>query len=388
VACPSSIQRQSTLPIIGQAFRAETRVVKSVQPAKTMNAPPQRDFHCVACGVTKQSQPNYRHKCPGDGPVAYQIERSIICGQCTHNRDGVCMPLKTKHKELPCVVEIGVKLPGVECPLKKWRRVLFNCEKCGSSRFDENGLTECPNCNPRSKPRTALIAAVRDKPAAPNRDIAIISVATGQKATDLAKITFPRFARYADFVGADFLEVRTNHYPRYPLANKFRIGTITANYRRVLYLDADIWLRSGVGNLFEILSPGSVWMHPDVERFSGSEWSITQSAIMGKEQSITPSKSRVYNSGVVMFDQSHSNIWSPPPKPMSTSHVAEQFWVEHQALSTATVSDLHWQFNCQWYWPDFAKLEPHAKIIHLANCPQPERITRLKQYEAIDADFA
>jgi len=386
MACCGSTSK-SMLPVVTKPA-ARTKTKSQSAPATVVKRTSIIDFHCPQCGTTKTDYPNYRHVCQGVGPVAYQVERKTICDSCEHNRDGVCLPLKVKLPDAPCIVEVGLPMPEAQCPLKKWKRVLFKCDKCGSVRFDENGLSECPTCNPRPKPKTALIAAVRDEPATPNRDLAIISIATGQNATDLAKITFPRFARYADHVGADFIEVRTNHYPRYPLANKFRVGRIASNYRRVLYLDADIWLRSDVGNLFEILSPGSVWMHPDVERFPGEEWSIRQSEAMGKEQSVTPNKSRVYNSGVVLFDQEHSGIWNPPLKPMSTSHVAEQFWVEHQALSTATVRDLHWQFNCQWYWPDFAKLEPSAKVIHLANCPDTERITRLKQYEATDADFA
>jgi len=382
----------------GKTVKSDLPIITSIQLAKTIattTATTKKarakkvkivDFHCPQCGIAKSAYPNYRHKCPGVGPVGYQIDRKAICDSCEHNRDGKCLPLAAKHPGKPCLIEIGIPMPDVECPLKKWRRVLFKCDKCGSIRFDENGLTECPTCKPRPKPKLVVIQPVRDVPVEPKNDIAIISVATGQNATEMAKITFPRFQQYADLVSADFIEVRTNHYPRYPLANKFRVGAITANYRRVLFLDADIWLRANVGNLFEMLEPGAIWMHPDVEMWPGLSWSVKQSEAMGKEQSITPNLSRVYNTGVVMFDQDHRDIWSPPPKPMGTTHVSEQFWIEHQAIPCG-IRDLHWQFNCQWYWPIFGQIEPHAKVVHLANCPHAERITRLQKYEATDADF-
>jgi len=385
MGCGGNTSR-SMLPIITTAFHAASGKASAPVAKTKAKRTTVVDFHCPQCGATKSAYPNYRHKCPGVGPVGYQIHRKAICDSCEHNRDGKCLPLAVKQPGKPCLIEIGIPMPDVECPLKKWHRVLFKCDKCGSVRFDENGLTECPTCKPRPKPKLVVIQRVKDVPVQPKNDIAIVSVATGQDATELAKITFPRFKQYADFVGADFIEVRANHYPQYPMANKFRVGAITANYHRVLFLDADAWLRADVGNLFKIFPPGSIWMHPDVDRFPGAKWAIKRSGQLGAEQGIKPNFSRIYNTGVVIFDQEHRDIWSPPPKPMATDHVSEQIWVEHQSLNHG-VSDLHWQFNCQWYWPNFRELEPHAKIVHLANCPHAERISRLKKYEAIDADF-
>jgi hypothetical protein len=384
MACPGKTVATG-LPIV-------TSIGSAKSPSPTTKSKSNRrtrivDFHCPTCGETKPDYPNYRHVCQGKDDVWYQEQRRSICHECPHNRDGVCMPLRTRQPDKPCLVDVGIPMPFAECPLKKWRRVLFLCQKCGSVRFDENGVTECPTCNSRPKPKSVLIPTFSDTPATPKNDLAIVSIATGQTASSLAAITFPRFREYANFVGADFIAIRDNKVPKYPLANKFRVGTITSNYRRVLYLDADIWLRSDTGNVFDLFSPGSVWMHPDVERFPGEQWAKQQSELMGKEQGVAPNPSRVYNSGVVLFNQEHVSIWNPPPKPISTSHVSEQFWVEHQAV-TLGVRDLPWEYNCQWYWPDFRDREPKAKIVHLANCPHTERMTRLERLKNADSDFA
>lgn len=386
MGCAGNTSR-SMLPVITTAFHAASgRAAESVAKTKAKRTTVV-DFHCPQCGVTKPGYPNYRHKCPGNGDVWYQSQRQMICDSCPHNRDGKCLPLAAIHPGKPCIVDVGIPMPEVECPLKKWRRVLFKCQKCGSVRFNENGLTECPTCKPRPKPKMIIAPPVTDAAIESRRsDLAIISIATGQDATDLSAITFPRFERYADFVGADFIAVRDNRSPLYPLANKFRVGAITANYRRTIFLDSDVWLRSTVGNLFELFPPGRVWMHPDVERFPGEEWAIKRSEQLGIEQDIKPNFSRVFNTGVVIFDQEHRDIWSRPPKPMATDHVSEQVWIENQALNHG-VGNLHWQFNCQWYWRNFRDLEPHAKVVHLANCPHTERMTRLRKLKETDADF-
>jgi hypothetical protein len=139
---------KSLLPVIGSAFQSRVRQ-STGQPVAV---PPRsiKDFHCAVCGFTKPDYPNYPHKCPGPQPVAYQIARQAMCGECPHNRAGICAALKTMLPDRPCEVAIGIAMPGVECPLKRWRRVLFACNKCGSVRFGEHGLLACPTC--RAKP--------------------------------------------------------------------------------------------------------------------------------------------------------------------------------------------------------------------------------------------
>ena len=146
---------KSDLPIINSQVRLGSAVLTkaTIRSGKTVQVRRRviLDFHCPVCGITKPGYPNYWHKCPGPQPVPYQIARAAICNSCPHNRDGVCLPLRTKQPGKPCLIEIGISMPEVECPLKKWKRVLFKCDKCGSVRFDENGLSECTTCHPRPK---------------------------------------------------------------------------------------------------------------------------------------------------------------------------------------------------------------------------------------------
>ena len=374
------MESQSIAPV---GARSLPDNVRSLPVVKKTGPKPRIDFLCTECGASRTAYPNYRHKCE-PGPVAYQETRKAICQGCEHNRHGLCMSLRALHPDRPGMISVGIKIPGAKCPEGKWKRTLWVCDDCGSQVFEERGLDRCPVCKPIKEPRPSTIPVTMrlDHPAEPTQPLAVISVAVGQEAVDISKITWPRFRKYAEFVGADFLGVLDDRLPDYRLGNKFRIGRICSKYNRTLYLDADVWLRPSVGNLFELFEPGAVWMHPDTVRMPvGHEsWIESESQRLAEDQQITPEKSRCYNSGVVLFDREDCGIWDPPPLLIGNRHVAEQFWVEHRALHFSTVRDLPSQYNAQWYWRDFRDWEKVAKIVHLANCPHGERISRLSYY--------
>lgn len=158
MGCPGS-QAKATgqLPIVNSTVRMASRgkVARDTSRAAAKPLRPIRDFHCPDCGLTKPNYPNYFHRCPGidaNGPIDYQAYRESICGECKHTRKNesgkvICLPLKTKHPDYPCVVSIGIRMPTSECPLKRWRRVVFVCDRCGSARFNAEGLTRCPVCS-------------------------------------------------------------------------------------------------------------------------------------------------------------------------------------------------------------------------------------------------
>lgn len=143
MGCPS--RASSQLPIASAAVRLAPKKKVQKTPDRRLEI---RDFHCPTCGLTKANYPNYFHRCPGEPeqPIAYQAARQAVCNECAHNRDGVCLPLKTKHPDYPGVIEVGVKMPGAQCPLRRWLRVLFACSRCGSVRFDPRGMLRCPVC--------------------------------------------------------------------------------------------------------------------------------------------------------------------------------------------------------------------------------------------------
>jgi hypothetical protein len=284
---------------------------------------------------------------------------------------------------------VGVSTPGWRCPEKKWDRTLWRCDRCGSQVFDERGMTRCPVCNPPIKPSLVDVPGFVDYPAKPKSKFAVVTVATGQHAMDLAKLTWPRMRAYADFLGADFVTITDNQSPQWPVANKFRVGKVCSRYSRTLYLDSDTWMRPGIGNVFEQFEPGKFWMFPDMAK-KNCDWSSTRlfSTRFSQDYGVPYMDMQCHNSGVVLFDRSNWDCWNPPKK-LGTWWVAEQYWVARQAIARGVLADLPFEMNTQWYWPDFADHVPKAKIVHFAACPHGERIARIKDLARTDSgDFA
>jgi len=143
------------MPCTGKTAKSDLPIINSrVMVAKAESKPREKkkrirtvvDFHCPVCGLTKPAYSNYRHVCPGEKLVPYQCQRKAICAKCDRNKDGVCESLQAIQPDAPCLVSIGVAMPGAKCPDGKWQRVIYRCDKCGSARFDAGGLVACPVC--------------------------------------------------------------------------------------------------------------------------------------------------------------------------------------------------------------------------------------------------
>ena len=336
------------------------------------------DFHCAVCGLHKPEYPNYQHQCPGPKMVAYEVDRLSTCSRCEFNREGVCIIQKTLTPDKEALIEVGVAIPDVRCPRGKWNRVRFQCDACGSVVVREKGVALCPVCHPQTKPQTVDVPRFYDEPLTPSNRYCVVTVAVGQHAYEIGEYTIPRMQEYAKHVGADFHVIRDDQFPQFPVGNKFRVGRLTCEYDRVLYLDIDTWLMPDMDDVFQRFEPGHVWMHPDTRAIQSGKWLTDRLDAAKKLQRIQLKESRSYNTGVVLWDQKDWTIWMPPRRQIGTNPIDEQVWVEQQALWTSSVRDLPSEYNTQWYWSRFRELHMRAKVVHLANCPHTERLTRLK----------
>ncbi|MGV3486792.1 MAG: hypothetical protein ACO1RT_20420 [Planctomycetaceae bacterium] len=343
--------------------------------------PPRKVFHCEICGHTG---PHSSHVCPGPRMIAYVRDRGHQCSTCSYAAAGVCTLEKSAHPDRDCIIETGIQMPEAYCKAGKWDRVLYRCPACHSETFNEMGANRCKHCGHGAPLKVSLpyrIVVQAEPPLEAARDLAVITIAGGQQSLELLEITGPRMQAYAERCGADFHAITTNVHPTYPLANKFRLRSLAANYKRVLFLDVDIWVRDGAANLFDSPS-GCVWMHVDYPYLASKGWVKGESELAAKEQGVPPIRLQVLNTGVVLFDREHLDLWTPPPLPAKPRHLTEQTWVEYNlARLSYPLGLLETSYNTQWWMPAFKELEPQAKFVHLANCPHEERIYRLRKYQ-------
>lgn len=350
-------------------------------------APKRVDFHCSVCGHVG---PHREHSCPGERELSYVIDRAHHCDGCRYREGEICTLEKSVHPDRECSIPKGIRIPEAYCKAGNWDRVQFNCPECGSVTFNEMGANRCKNCG-FGKPLVVSlphrIVVNPEPPLEATKPFAVITIAAGQKALDLLELTGPPMQAYADRCGADFHAIKTNQHPKYPLANKFRLRYLSAEYERVLFVDVDVWIRSSAPDLFQSLLRGLVWAHMDYPHIPDKKWVKGEAEKTAKEQAIDPIRLKVLNTGVVMFENIHRDIWKPPVLPIKPRHLTEQTWVEYNIARTGyPLGLLDTAFNTQWWMPKFRELEPKAHFIHLASCPHEERIYRLRKYRHAEAN--
>jgi hypothetical protein len=107
---------------------------------------PARDFNCPQRGTTELHDPGHVHRCESKKSVSYQEQRRFVCNRCPVNKNGACQALIEKEPTRPGLIEACIATPGQKCPLDKWQRVRWACDKCRSASVDVNGLKRCPRC--------------------------------------------------------------------------------------------------------------------------------------------------------------------------------------------------------------------------------------------------
>lgn len=357
------------------------QITKKERPK--VEQPPARklvDYHCDLCGYVGVS---LSHVCKPK-PITWIETRGKTCARCPYNVENICTLYKSQHPERDAVVSVGVEIPYAACPAGLWPQVEYTCDDCGSVTFNEKGVIECKSCKkkvPRKVSLSHVVTLNLEMPLPATTYNAIVTLGVGFGTQELLELTLPQMQKYAERCGADFHVISDDHYPRYSLANKFRLHHLTQNYARTLFVDADVWIRSDAPDIFEANEPGFVWIHPDTSRHEPNVGHAKgEMEMLCKEHLVEPFIARMLNSGVVLFDREHADIWKPPVRPLGMRHISEQMWVEHNIVRSGHEQrDLDSRFNWQWYFPEFAEKEHEAYFVHLAACPHEERIYRLRK---------
>lgn len=212
----------------------------------------------------------------------------------------------------------------------------------------------------------------------------IITVATGEVHEQLLhECTAPCMQRYADKFDADFIALTGATQCWWGL-EKMRIKPLIEQYDRALFLDADVLIREGAPNLFDVVPPGHIGMHDDYihcKAKNGLGWlEPARRAMLDSQMVDYYEYPGALNTGVVVTDREHASIWTPwKNMDFPRSHVDEQLWVEWLAWKHP-IFGIPTEFNTQWWFRDFFERAKYAWFIHLANCPAERRIEMVKRF--------
>jgi hypothetical protein len=147
-----------------------------------------------------------------------------------------------------------------------------------------------------------------------------------------------------------------------------------------MQIDADVIVRDSAPDLFKLVPSGYVAMHDDWPYLPSHEWLFTErESILESQGRPTDRIESTYNTGIVLCDRVHAAIWSPPLEPFLPTHCAEQLWIESNAREFPFFR-IPTELNTQYWMPRFSELHPRAKLVHLANCPNDQRVGLAKEF--------
>jgi len=210
----------------------------------------------------------------------------------------------------------------------------------------------------------------------PQSDKLVITIAMGAYGR-LLDLSRPLMQAYAAKCGADYVELTNDTQPWWGL-EKFRVRHFQKHYKRILFVDCDVLIRSNALDLFRIVPEDSVGIHDDLSSVLSNvrtmNWAYREREQLFGSQGVklNTQLQKTLNTGVVMCS-SHHDIWQPMRKPFPGKHCDEQFWIEQQ-IERYPVFDLDRRFNTQWWFREFRSIKKDAWFVHFANAPDRERL--------------
>jgi hypothetical protein len=205
---------------------------------------------------------------------------------------------------------------------------------------------------------------------------AVITAAITDAGREMHQVSGPNQKRYADRIGAQYVVIdNDNISPSYPLAAKFQVHKIQPYFDRIVFLDVDLLVKTDCPNIFDEVPVGTVGMHDDFWHQRLWEWMYKEFRELYDSQGWTepiPTKLQCLNTGVVVCDKEHGDVWKPPTKPYPVTHCSEQNFVNLNVHRAGyEVHLLPTEFNFQWWSHKSTFHTTDAHMLHFAGLAQP-----------------
>lgn len=143
------------------------------------------------------------------------------------------------------------------------------------------------------------------------RENIVFTISIGEYYQKISKFTLPSIKKYAEKIGADFLNViEFNENYITQKWNKFYIYELLNKYKRVLYLDIDLIIREDCPNLFDIVPESKLGMF-DEGRYAPRLEYLQQASEYYKEE-LKKWNGAFFNSGVMVISRRHKQLFKMP----------------------------------------------------------------------------
>ena len=169
---------------------------------------------------------------------------------------------------------------------------------------------------------------------------AVITLCIGEQYQKIAALTHPTIKKYADKIGSDFIVIDQRFYNEEVSIGyeKLQFRKYLEDYDRIIFLDTDLIVRPDTPSLFEFVPIGYFGAFNEggfiPSRLKSLKESMFDFEIGFPKPYEGNTLSWYFNTGVMVFDQSHKEVFMDPPK--FINHFYEQTYL-NLSLSRAHV---------------------------------------------------
>lgn len=220
---------------------------------------------------------------------------------------------------------------------------------------------------------------------------AIVTASSGEEGEETLAISIKWIEAYARRLDADLVILRDTLVPNWGMSVKFGIGAVLDAYERIIYLDADTTAHPlKCPDLFQEVPDGYLGIcddYKDMIRTGFGDQIKREYALVCQSQGWPVTDFDWYgNTGVMVIEKSHRDLFRVPEKPLRACHLGEQHvWLARMHLSKTRIHFMPSQCNYQWWSKgNFQSDPPTNAILHYSGMRPhksfKERIELMKNF--------
>ena len=248
-------------------------------------------------------------------------------------------------------------------------------------RAETKKLVICPNVYPNIYPNNTkqlpppldLVDPISLNDTLPEKksDLAICVIPANKQAMDQLNITRGNIIKYAKRCKADYVELKGDKSPDWPMYNKFRLRQVVENYEHTLYLDCDVVIKDDAPNIYKNFKSDKVCFVNEWDILEESYDKLLEGMLRERQNAIEEyshlaknNRAVQPNGGVMLFPKSLACKYSQPPNPYAKRWCFDQDYLLLN-LKDDEFEIIDWRYNLEFIDSNFWNKIEDAYFIHL-----------------------
>ena len=225
---------------------------------------------------------------------------------------------------------------------------------------------------------------IEDDVPEPKSRLAVCTINTSDYTDRQLAATRDRIIAYAEMCGADYVELKDDKFPEYPMFNKYRLYNVTRLYDKTLYVDCDIVIQDNAPDIFKETPDDKISAH--IERDYLDEhctyYIMEHTGIVKSRLTDNPLRQEesidFINGGVLVIPRCQANSYQMPDFDFPAAWCFDQIYLGIE-LDNESFHELGNKWNCSFKHSTFKEFSDNAHFLHFNN-PTSTRIPSLNWY--------